>query len=85
MPYGDTSRAQVPRVIAAINAHRVAFTAFDGDIKNGKERCDQPIYDAAVTSFNSFHSPWCTCQATTSGPIATGPTTARTTRTSGWR
>jgi hypothetical protein len=57
MPYGDTGRVQFPRVIADINAQRVAFTAFDGDIKNGKERCDQPIYDAAVTTFNSFQNP----------------------------
>src|SRR5262249_11927462 len=57
MPYGAAGRAQFPNVIADINAHRLAFTAFDGDIKNGKERCDQPVYDAALTNFNSFHDP----------------------------
>ncbi|MFR9775600.1 hypothetical protein ACL02O_06025 [Micromonospora sp. MS34] len=57
MPYGDTGRAQFPGVIADVNAHRVAFTTFDGDIKNGKERCDQPIYDAAVTNFDTFDAP----------------------------
>lgn len=57
MPYGDTGRAQFPDVIADINAHRLAFTAFDGDLKNGKERCDQPQYDAALANFNSFKDP----------------------------
>jgi hypothetical protein len=57
MPYGPTGRAQFPNVIADINAHRLAFTAFDGDIKNGSERCDQPIYDAAVQNFNAFRDP----------------------------
>lgn len=57
MPYGDVGRAQYPNVIADINAHRIAFTAFDGDIKSGKERCDQPLYDLAAASFASFHEP----------------------------
>jgi hypothetical protein len=57
MPYGPTGRAQFPNVIADINAHRLAFTTFDGDIKNGSERCDQPVYDAAVGNFNSFAAP----------------------------
>jgi hypothetical protein len=57
MPYGDAGRAQFPNVIADINTHRLVFTTFDGDIKNGKERCDQPVYDAAVANFNSFIRP----------------------------
>jgi hypothetical protein len=57
MPYGNTGRAQFPNVIADINTHHLAFTAFDGDIKNGSERCDQPMYDAAVTNFNAFKAP----------------------------
>src|SRR5690348_12385919 len=35
MRYGPTGRAQFPNVIADINTHRLAFTTFDGDIKNG--------------------------------------------------
>jgi hypothetical protein len=57
MPYGDAGRAQFPNVIADINANRLAFTTFDGDIKNGKERCDQPIYDAALANFHSLSGP----------------------------
>ncbi|MEV1290220.1 hypothetical protein [Micromonospora sp. NPDC049679] len=62
-----------------MNAHRLAFTTFIGDIKNGKERCDQRIYDAAVGNFNSFNDPWSTFPATTSGPTVTGRVTAITT------
>ena len=57
MPYGPTGRAQFPNVIADINTHKLAFTTFDGDIKNGSERCDQPIYDAALANFNAFNDP----------------------------
>ena len=57
MPYGPSGRAQFPNVIADVNAHKLAFTTFDGDIKNGSERCDQPIYDAALANFNSFNAP----------------------------
>jgi hypothetical protein len=31
-----------------INRHQLAFTAFDGDLKSGEERCDQGQYDAAA-------------------------------------
>jgi hypothetical protein len=57
MPYGETGRAQFPAVIADMNDQRLAFSVFDGDIKNGRERCDQPVYDAAVANFGSFARP----------------------------
>src|SRR5215468_7489100 len=57
MPYGPAGRAQYPNVIAEINAANVRFTTFDGDIKNGSERCDQPLYDLAASSFASFTRP----------------------------
>jgi hypothetical protein len=58
MPYGDAGRTRFPRVIDEINADpRIAFTVFDGDIKNGSERCDQSQYDLAVKNFGSFRGP----------------------------
>jgi hypothetical protein len=58
MPYGDKGRTQFPRVINEINADpHISFTLFDGDIKNGSERCDQPLYDLAAKNFDSFHQP----------------------------
>jgi hypothetical protein len=57
MPYGETGRAQWPSVIKEINDSDVAFTTFDGDLKNGQERCDQPFYDQALKDYNSFERP----------------------------
>jgi hypothetical protein len=57
MPYGETGRAQFPNVIAAINARRPAFTVFDGDIKSGRDPCDNSYYDAARANFDSFARP----------------------------
>lgn len=58
MPYGDVGRTQFPRVIDEINADpQIAFTVFDGDIKNGSERCDQSQYDLAVKNFGAFRRP----------------------------
>jgi hypothetical protein len=39
MPYGDYGRAHYPAVIADMNRHRLAFSIFDGDNKNGSEPC----------------------------------------------
>jgi hypothetical protein len=57
MPYGDTGRAQYPNVVADLNRHHLAFSAFDGDLKNGSERCDEPLYDLAARSYASFRDP----------------------------
>jgi uncharacterized protein (DUF2147 family) len=57
MPYGDAGRQQFPRVIDEINRAHLAFTAFDGDIKNGSERCDQGQYDLAAKNFAAFQAP----------------------------
>ncbi|GLY78004.1 hypothetical protein [Actinoallomurus iriomotensis] len=58
MPYGDSGRTRFPRVINEINADRsISFTVFDGDIKNGSERCDQGQYDLAAKNFDSFQRP----------------------------
>lgn len=39
MPYGPQGRAQFPSVLADMNASNIAFSIFDGDIKNGSEPC----------------------------------------------
>jgi hypothetical protein len=57
MPYGNAGRAQYPNVIAEINAANVRFTTFDGDIKNGSERCDQIRYTEAAEHFAQFERP----------------------------
>jgi hypothetical protein len=57
MPYGDVGRAQFPNVIDEMNHGHLAFTAWDGDLKNGSERCDQGQYDLAAKNFASFERP----------------------------
>jgi hypothetical protein len=39
MPYGDYGRAHYPALITDMNEHRLAFSVFDGDNKNGSEPC----------------------------------------------
>lgn len=57
MPYGDYGRAHIGNVVHDMNTHRLAFSVFDGDIKNGSEPCyadhhprnpDNPTPDLAV-------------------------------------
>jgi hypothetical protein len=76
MPYGDAGRAQYPNVVADLNRHHLAFSAFDGDLKNGSERCDEPLYDLAARSYASFRDPlvyvpgdneWTDCDRATAG------------------
>jgi hypothetical protein len=39
MPYGDYGRAKYPNLIEDMNRTNLAFSVFDGDIKNGSEPC----------------------------------------------
>lgn len=69
MPYGDTGRAQYPALIADMNRHELAFSTFDGDIKNGSEPCyadvdgsaqaagKPDVYKYALDHFNQFVDP----------------------------
>jgi hypothetical protein len=69
MPYGATGRAQYPNVLADINTHKLAFSALDGDIKNGSEPCyadvdgsaaaagKPDIYKYALDHFNQLVDP----------------------------
>jgi hypothetical protein len=70
MPYGDAGRAQYPAVIAAMNRADLAFSVFDGDIKNGSEPCyadgaaqapadpgHPDVYKYALNLFDQFRAP----------------------------
>jgi hypothetical protein len=62
MPYlvpgtPDTQSAKIAPLIADINAARVAFTVFDGDIKSGSSLCTNDVYATAAAYFNSFRAP----------------------------
>ncbi|MEY4138156.1 MAG: hypothetical protein RLZZ371_338, partial [Pseudomonadota bacterium] len=58
MPYkkaGDD--AKLPAVLHSINASDIAFSIYDGDIKDGSSKCTDNIYTEALTMFNSMRQP----------------------------
>lgn len=81
MPYvtpgtPDTQSAKIGPLIEDINAARVAFTIFDGDIKSGSSLCENAVYAIAAARFDQFHAPmiyvpgdneWTDCHRTNNG------------------
>ena len=77
MPYAKNGDApKIQALIDDINASNVAFSVFDGDIKDGSSRCDTWQYNNAVDRFNSFKKPmiyvpgdneWTDCHRTNNG------------------
>jgi hypothetical protein len=59
MPYGDLGKAQYPALLADINAHHVAFSLFDGDLKAGGDGpcSDENLYFPALASFARLERP----------------------------
>src|SRR5262245_18822031 len=58
MPYNALGRSQYPALLADINAHRVAFSVHDGDLKAGGDGpCSDSLYYAARNSFSSLEQP----------------------------
>jgi len=71
---GDAPKIQA--LIDDINASKVAFTVFDGDIKDGSSFCYDSQYTDAIDRFNSFKKPmiyvpgdneWTDCHRTNNG------------------
>ena len=56
-PYTAGEPAKITALIGDINAARVAFSVFDGDIKSGSSRCDDVVYTTAIDLFNTFRAP----------------------------
>lgn len=77
MPYSKNGDApKIQALINDINAYNVAFTVFDGDIKDGSSRCDNWQYTEAGDRFNQFKNPmiyvpgdneWTDCHRMNSG------------------
>ncbi len=58
MPYqrnGDDPK--IPALIRSINQSNIAFSIYDGDIKDGGSRCTADIYFSALTLFNQLEKP----------------------------
>ena len=58
MPYkkaGDD--AKLPAVLQSINASEIAFSLYDGDIKDGSSKCTDDVYTDALKMFGSMTKP----------------------------
>ncbi len=77
MPYkkaGDDSK--LPAVLNSINASDIAFSVYDGDIKDGSSKCTDDIYVDALKMFGIMKKPvvyvpgdneWTDCHRTNNG------------------
>src|SRR5262245_41026522 len=58
MPYNTLGRAHEPALLADINASRVAFSVFDGDLKAGGDGpCADSLYTTSIANFNTLKQP----------------------------
>jgi hypothetical protein len=58
MPYGPVAKAQYPNLLADMNAHDLAFSVFDGDLKAGGDgQCTNDLYSTSLAHFNSLRAP----------------------------
>jgi len=76
VPYTDDERRDLPRLLNAITDSRVDFIAHIGDIKHGKDRCDDSLYVDRYQLFNSSRTPfifvpgdneWADCERLSNG------------------
>jgi hypothetical protein len=59
MPYNALGKAQYPALLADVNAHDVAFSIFDGDLKAGGDGpcTDENLYFPALAYFAALRRP----------------------------
>jgi len=58
LPYSAAQAAAIPALIADMNAQKLRFAAFDGDLKAGSNSlCDDNLYNQAFVWLNSFRFP----------------------------
>ena len=56
-PYTTAEPAKITALIADINAARVEFSVFAGDIKSGSAQCTDDQFAAAIQRFDAFRAP----------------------------
>jgi hypothetical protein len=56
-PYSAAEISKLPALIADINAAKVAFSVFDGDLKSGSSLCTDSVFATAIQRFGTFQSP----------------------------
>ena len=58
MPYKKASDdAKLPAVLQSINQSDIAFSIYDGDIKDGSSKCTDDVYTDALKMFDSLAKP----------------------------
>jgi hypothetical protein len=59
LPYSDLQKTVgVPNLVADMNRQRLAFTAHDGDLKQGSNSpCDDALYQNSLATLNSLEAP----------------------------
>lgn len=77
MPYAKNKDGErTAAVVKSINAHPIAFSIFDGDIKDGSSECHNKVFTEAAGLFNSMKRPvvyvpgdneWTDCHRTNNG------------------
>jgi hypothetical protein len=77
MPYArDNDQPKMPALAADMNGSDIAFSIYDGDIKDGSSKCTDDVFTWAIDYFNSFKAPlvyvpgdneWTDCHRTNNG------------------
>lgn len=58
LPYSDTQKEGVTRLIADMNSQKLAFSVHDGDLKAGTNSlCDDALYFQSLSYFNALEAP----------------------------
>jgi hypothetical protein len=77
MPYAKANdQPKIAPLIAAMNASDIAFSIFDGDIKDGSSKCTDDVFTDAIQMFDALRKPlvcvsgdneWTDCHRTNNG------------------
>jgi len=77
LPYAkNNDQPKMKPLVDDINASDVAFSIYDGDIKDGSSKCTDGVFASAIAMFNSFRAPavyvpgdneWTDCHRTNNG------------------
>lgn len=77
MPYAKANDGpKIPALIADMNASDIAFSMYDGDIKDGSSKCTDDIYKSGAAMFDELQKPafyilgdneWTDCHRTNNG------------------
>ncbi len=77
MPYAKAhDEPKIAPLIAAMNASDIAFSIYDGDLKDGSSKCTDDVFTDAIKMFDAFQKPmiyvpgdneWTDCHRTNNG------------------